>query len=109
MAKLLHLIGTSKKFAYFLFFLATAVSVSAQTVKGIVLDNRTNEPVIGASVLIKGGAANTGAVTDFSGEFTLKITELPAVIEVSFVGYKTQEIDIYEVSGLLTVALAEDL
>jgi TonB-linked SusC/RagA family outer membrane protein len=110
MAKLTDLIGTSKKFVSFfiLFFVVCALSVNAQTLKGTALDSRTNEPVIGASVLIKGGAAS-GTVTDIDGRFTLDVTGLPVVIVISYVGYKPQEIDVYEISESLIVHLSEDL
>jgi TonB-linked SusC/RagA family outer membrane protein len=84
-------------------------SLSAQKVRGSVLDSRSGEAVIGATILIKGETVNTGVVTDVNGEFELSIRELPAVIEVSFVGYKPQEIDIYEISGTLDISLVEDL
>ncbi|MDR0700179.1 MAG: carboxypeptidase-like regulatory domain-containing protein, partial [Tannerella sp.] len=111
MAKLTGLVGTSKKFVSFFypFFIVCALSVEAQTLNGIALDSRTNEPVIGASVLIKGGATGSGTVTDIDGGFTLEVIELPVVIVVSYMGYKPQEIDIYEIPESLTVHLSEDL
>ncbi|MDR1456280.1 MAG: TonB-dependent receptor [Tannerella sp.] len=111
MTKLLYLIENSKKKLYLalLFFASGSTSLSAQVVKGTVIDSRSDEAVIGASLLVKGKTANTGTVTDVNGEFTLKVEELPAIVEVSFVGYKTQEIDIYEISEAVTVFLVEDL
>jgi TonB-linked SusC/RagA family outer membrane protein len=93
-----------------MFFFATgSLSIlSAQTLKGTVLDSETNEPVIGAAILVKGDAKNTGTVTDIDGGFTLDIAKLPIIIEVSYIGYKTQEIDIYEISDPLIVSLVEN-
>jgi TonB-linked SusC/RagA family outer membrane protein len=111
MTKLLHLIETSKRIIrlFLLFFITGSLSVlSAQTLKGTVLDSETNEPIIGAAILVRGNAANSGTVADINGEFTLEVTALPAIIEVSYIGYKTQEIDIYEISGPLTVSLSEN-
>ncbi|MDR2120482.1 MAG: SusC/RagA family TonB-linked outer membrane protein [Tannerella sp.] len=112
MAKLLHFLGSKKRFAYIILFFITAAglsSVSAQTLKGVVTDSRTGEALIGATVVLKGATANSGVVTGVTGEFALHIAALPAVIEISFVGYKTQEIEVYEISGTLTVALSENL
>jgi len=66
--------------------------VSAQqiTVQGVVKDH-TGEPVIGASVVQKN--TSNGTITDVDGQFTLK-TPSNSVIQVSFVGYKTQDIQV---------------
>ena len=58
------------------------------TVNGVVKDN-LGEPVIGASVLIKG--TTTGTITDFDGNFTLQANQ-GDIIAISFIGYKTQEL-----------------
>ena len=53
-------------------FLLMGWAVNAQnmvTVSGTVLDAATGEPVIGASVLVKG--TTTGAVADFDGVFSI--------------------------------------
>lgn len=73
------------------------------TVKGIVKDG-AGESVIGASVLQKG--TTNGTITDFEGGFTLNLPS-KAVIVVSFVGYKTQEISVAGKTDL-TVTLTED-
>jgi len=86
------------------------ISAVAQTqiLKGTVVDSRTGEPVSGATLLVKGKDAGTGAATDIDGKFTLKVSELPAIIEVRYLGYRLQEIDVYELSGELTIPLVED-
>ena len=50
----------------------------------------TGETVIGASVIVKG--TTNGTITDFDGNFTLTNVKNGDVIQISFVGYKTQEI-----------------
>ena len=61
------------------------------TVSGKVVDIRTNEILIGATVSIKG--TTNGASTDANGEFAL-ITgqKLPFTLIVSFVGYQKKEV-----------------
>ena len=78
---------------FFLLWLAgmlLTVQAFAQeiTVNGIVKDN-LGEPVIGASVLIKG--TTNGTITDFDGNFILKANQ-GDIIVISFIGYKTQEL-----------------
>ncbi|MDR3269234.1 MAG: TonB-dependent receptor [Tannerella sp.] len=100
MTKLSHLTGTSKSFPYFIVFLLALYSgissVQAQTIQGVVLDNRTSDPIIGATVLIKGEKTNTGTITDIDGKFEVGVSTIPTTIVVSYIGYKSEEIDIYE-------------
>lgn len=58
------------------------------TIKGVILDEN-KEPLIGATVQVKGEA--TGAAADLDGKFTLKAKK-NAVLVVSYIGYLTQEV-----------------
>lgn len=78
------------------------VQQQKKTVKGIVLDE-AGEPVIGANVVEKG--TMNGIITDVNGEFTLEVSP-NAMIEISFIGYKTQLIPAKGSS--LKVTLKED-
>jgi hypothetical protein len=85
-----------KKRIYLSFlYLLIGVGLMAQTSKisGIVYDASDKEPVVGASVLVKG--TTLGAVTDIDGKFT--IVNVPATakqLRVSFIGMKTVEVPI---------------
>lgn len=59
----------------------------AKTVAGTVTDV-SGEPIIGANIRIKG--TTTGTITDIDGNFSIK-AEPQSVIEVSYIGYLTQE------------------
>lgn len=59
------------------------------TCKGVVVD-ATGETVIGASVRVKGTA--NGTITGLDGDFSLVGVKKGDVIQVSFVGYETQEV-----------------
>ena len=61
------------------------------TVSGIVTDDN-GEPLIGASVLIKG--TTTGSITDVDGRFSVNIPEDGAILEVSYIGFLSQDITI---------------
>lgn len=75
-----------------------------KTVTGVVLD-KTGETVIGASVLVKG--TTNGTITDVDGNFTLKNVQEDAVLQVSFVGYKAQDVALKGQSNI-KVTLEED-
>ncbi|MDB0990456.1 TonB-dependent receptor [Phocaeicola vulgatus] len=59
----------------------------AKTVTGTVTD-ASGEPIIGANIRIKG--TTTGTITDIDGNFSIE-AEPQSVIEVSYIGYLTQE------------------
>ena len=61
-----------------------------ETITGTVIDN-TGEAVIGASVIVVGAQTTTGTVTDFDGNFTLKVKP-GTQLKISFVGYNSQEV-----------------
>lgn len=72
---------------------APAASQGSQKTKkitGTVTDIK-GEPIIGASVLVKG--AGTGTVTDVDGNFTLD-APADALLAISYIGYKTQEVKV---------------
>lgn len=68
----------------------TEVVQQKRTIKGTVKD-ALNEPIIGASVIIKG--SSTGTITDLDGNFSLQASET-ATLQISYIGYLTQEIKI---------------
>lgn len=81
-----------KKFVLLAAMSFFSLSVFADvTVKGVVIDAETNEPIIGATVVEKGRATN-GAATDFDGAFTLTLPSNDSKIVVSYVGMETQEV-----------------
>jgi TonB-linked SusC/RagA family outer membrane protein len=74
-------------------------------ITGTVVD-RTGEPVIGANIVEKGAAAN-GTVSDTDGKFSLNVAD-NAVLQVSYIGYVTQEISVGRQTAL-HITLAEDM
>ena len=79
------------------------ITQQSETATGTVLDN-TGETVIGASVVVKG--TTNGVVTDIDGNFSLQNVKKGAILQVSYVGYKTQEVTWN--GKALTITLAED-
>lgn len=64
-------------------------------IKGLVLDETTNEPLIGVNVIIDGDGAKGGAITDIEGNFKLKVPEGTVKIVFSFMGYEIRTIPFY--------------
>lgn len=74
-------------------FLLGMQCMVAQQIKvtGIVINEDDGEPVIGAAVIVKG--TTVGTVTDFDGAFSLE-ADKKATLQVSYVGLKTQEVQV---------------
>ena len=81
----------------------TAISQQDGKVTGTVEDDFG--PVAGASVVVKG--TTNGNITDMDGNFTLEGVKNGDVIQISFIGYTTQEIK-YTGQASLSVKLSED-
>ena len=80
------------------------LTVTQQTgkIKGTIIDSKTGEPVIGASVKVKG--TKLAAVTDLNGEFELN-THANATLQISYVGFKDTEV---KASNGMKISLEED-
>jgi len=75
-------------FLTLLISLATnGVAVAQATIRGVVTDAETGETLIGASILIDGTI--TGTITDFNGNYSLKVRQTPATLTYSYTGYET--------------------
>ncbi len=92
--------------ALLVLFVLGAGAVSAQTVTGTVTDADLGDTLPGVSVSVKGTI--TGTTTNIDGNYSLVLPQPQATLVFSFVGFKSQEVD---VSGATTinVALEEDV
>ncbi len=82
----------NKRFLFASFFamvLSIAFARAQVTATGVVTDAATGEPIIGATVLEEG--TTNGTITDFDGNFSLT-TGKDAMVVISYVGYKTQQL-----------------
>jgi iron complex outermembrane recepter protein len=88
-------------------FLLVSTAFAQNAVQGVVKDS-DGEPVVGAAVVIKG--TSTHAISDLNGSFSLpSAKEFPFTIVVSSVGFKSQEVEIFELIGEpLEIALSTD-
>jgi TonB-dependent starch-binding outer membrane protein SusC len=71
---------------------APAFADAAQqiTVRGVVTERATNEPLPGTTIMVRG--TTTGTVTDVDGRYTLQVPAANAVLQFSYVGFVTREI-----------------
>lgn len=90
-------------FSMLILLLSSAFIYAQKTVTGIVKDNG-GIPLPGVNVIVKG--TSTGTATDFDGNFSLDVEE-GAVLEISYVGFKTQSITIGS-QTTINVILEED-
>ena len=89
-------------------FLCVATALAqGRSISGVVLDATNHEPVIGASVLVK-GVPGQGASTDISGKFTLKNVKAGAVLVVSSIGYAKKEVPVGNQTELKIQLASED-
>ena len=79
--------------------------VAGRTMKGIVVDEQ-GEPLIGATIKMKGQAA--GVVTNINGEYTFRAPATRGTVVVSYIGYAPLEIDLGRFSKLKRVELKAD-
>ena len=75
------------------------------TVTGKVMDE-TNEPLIGASILVQG--TDAGTTTDVDGNFSLDVPGNSATLVVSYLGFTTQEVDVNSSNTTINITMAEE-
>ena len=97
-----------RKVTILLILLLSVIVTHAQqfNLTGTVVDKKSNEPIIGASVLIKG--TSLGTITDLEGKFTLKDVSKGNVLSVSYVGYRQQDILLNGNQKTLSIQMEED-
>ncbi len=78
------------------------VWAQSQTVKGTVLYAADDEPVVGASVMVKG--TSHGTITDVDGKFSITVKP-DDILVVSFIGMATQEV---KAANGIVIRLRED-
>ena len=87
------------------FFLSLSAFSQQVEIKGKILEENTKSAIIGATIQVK--AQHLVVTSDVNGNFRLNVKKLPVTINVSSVGFKNQEIEVYEAEESLSVILAE--
>lgn len=91
----------------FMLLLSAGFACAQQfSIRGSVIDKKLNEPIIGASVLVKG--TGNGTITNIDGNFSLQNVSKGSVLIVSYIGYQTQEITFNGTQTSFKIELNED-
>jgi TonB-linked SusC/RagA family outer membrane protein len=88
----------------FAMLVATVVHAQVTTINGKVTDAQSGEPIPGVTIVIKGTLR--GAVSNFDGDYSIDVDK-GATLQFSYIGYKTSEVIIGEVSTI-NVKLSTD-
>ncbi len=109
MASLTTLTSPPRGFLFRTFFLSVVLALSAglaaQTITGTITDQEDGTPLIGATVLQQG--TSSGTVTDLDGNFALTLTQTPATLLVTYVGYGTQRVPVAAGQTTVDVELSQ--
>lgn len=90
---------------FLLVFGAHSSLAQNRTVTGVLLDKQTNEPLIGASVVIKG--TSTGTAADIDGKFSLEVNSPNAILVCRFIGYNSIDFPLNGATNV-TISLSPD-
>lgn len=97
------------KKTFTLILISITFQLFSQEISGILFDKRTNEPLIGASVFLKG--TTVGAQTDIDGRFKFKPSkEPPYTLVFSYIGYDAYEMEVRnlaQIKNQLQIRLTE--
>ena len=80
-------------------------TLNAQTVSGTVTSTSDGSAVIGASILEKG--TSNGTITDLDGKFSIQVKAFPATLEISYIGFASQSIEVTSATQTLQISLEE--
>jgi TonB-linked SusC/RagA family outer membrane protein len=83
------------------------LSAQNKTISGLVVSADDREPIVGATVMVKG--TSIGTVTSIDGDFSLQVPESAATLIVSYVGMITQEVAVAPVMNIRLASNTEVL
>ena len=87
--------------------LATYTANAQNIITGRVIDAKTGEPLIGASVIVK--TDKQGVATDVDGNFSLTTKkEFPLTLQLNFIGYRSLDVDVYDNAEPIEIRLQEN-
>ena len=85
----------------------TSSAAGKKTISGVIIDEKTKEPIIGASIVTEKDKT-IGTISDYLGKFQLSLPQDINVLQVSYLGYATQRIELKGRSQL-EIILQEDV
>ncbi len=78
-----------------------------QAITGKVISGEDDSPLPGVNVVVKGNA-RTGTITDINGEFRLEVPGTASTLVFSYIGFKTQEVQINNRTTVNVVLVSDD-
>ena len=82
------------RWVWFFAVLLLATQAQAKVIQGTVTDASTGEPLPAATVHVLG--AYDGTISNTEGKYVLSLRSLPAVVEVRYIGYRSQQYQVTE-------------
>ena len=87
-------------------FLMMSSAIAQGTITGVIIDGDLNEPLPGASVLVKG--TTNGTSTDFDGNFSIEVTKNTGTLVISYIGFTTIKVNYTSLGSIGKVVLDQD-
>ena len=81
-------------------------SLAQNAISGTIIDSKSGEPLLGATVSVKG--TNKGTISDMEGKFNMTGLSNDAVLSISYIGYMPKEVAVNGQTTFL-ISLEEDL
>ena len=75
------------------------------SIKGQIVDAKSNEPLIGVNITVEG--TSNGTISDMDGRFTLTVTP-NAVLKISYIGYQEMQLKVADLKKDAIISLEED-
>ena len=76
-----------------------------RSIKGQIVDAKSNEPLIGVNITVEG--TSNGTISDMDGRFTLTVTP-NAVLKISYIGYQEMQLKVADLKKDAIISLEED-
>ncbi len=100
-------VSSCRKGLFWCLLLISTSGYAQADLRGVVLDKRTSEPIIGASVIER--QTTNGVISDVDGTFSIQTKKtFPVVLTISFIGYQSMEVTVNN-SDRLQVLLEEEV
>ena len=92
------------------FYVSSHAQVASNVIKGHLLDETTQQPIVGGNIVIQNQGATSGTITDPNGYFELTVSEpFPVVLQISSLTYEARELVLHDPKQDLILTLTPQL
>jgi outer membrane cobalamin receptor len=95
-----------KKLIVFIFLALPGLTFAQRVVNGKVVDNETNDPLIGVAIGVEG--TSLGTTTDTEGNFTLSLDDENVTLLFKYIGYKDFKLNVKSKNNLGVISLSPE-